>query len=44
MTPPDRKGFGTRLLDRGLSADLGGQPKLTFAVEGVRAVLPVRLA
>ena len=41
---PDRKGFGTRLLDRGLSADLGGQPKLTFAVEGVRAVLPVRLA
>jgi two-component sensor histidine kinase len=44
VTPPDRKGFGTRLLDRGLSADLGGQPKLTFAVEGVRAVLPVRLA
>lgn len=44
VTPPDRKGFGTRLLDRGLSADLGGQPKLTFAVEGVRAVLPVKLA
>ncbi len=41
---PERKGFGTRLLDRGLSADLGGQPKLTFAAEGVRAVLPVRLA
>jgi two-component sensor histidine kinase len=36
---PARKGFGTRLLDRGLAADLGGQPKLTFAVEGVRAVL-----
>ncbi|GGL19213.1 PAS domain S-box protein [Caulobacter rhizosphaerae] len=44
VAPPDRKGFGTRLLDRGLSADLGGQPKLTFDVEGVRAVLPVRLA
>jgi PAS domain S-box-containing protein len=44
VTPPDRKGFGTRLLDRGLSADLGGQPKLTFDVEGVRAVLPIRLA
>lgn len=44
VTPPDRKGFGTRLLDRGLSADLGGQPKLTFAAEGVRAVLPVKLA
>ena len=43
VQPPSRKGFGTRLLDRGLSADLGGQPKLTFDVEGVRAVLPVRL-
>ncbi|WP_165184067.1 PAS domain S-box protein [Caulobacter soli] len=41
---PERKGFGTRLLHRGVAADLGGQPKLTFAVEGVRAVLPVRLA
>jgi len=40
---PERKGFGTRLLDRGLAGDLGGQPKLTFALEGVRAVLPVRL-
>jgi PAS domain S-box-containing protein len=44
VSPPARKGFGTRLLDRGLAADLGGQPKLTFAAEGVRAVLPVRLA
>jgi PAS domain S-box-containing protein len=44
VATPSRKGFGTRLLDRGLAADLGGQPKLTFAVEGVRAVLPVRLA
>ncbi|CAN5496408.1 PAS domain S-box protein [soil metagenome] len=43
VRPPSRKGFGSRLLDRGLSADLGGQPKLTFAAEGVRAVLPVRL-
>ncbi|HWW25093.1 MAG TPA: sensor histidine kinase, partial [Caulobacter sp.] len=44
VAPPDRKGFGTRLLDRGLSADLGGQPKLTFDAAGVRAVLPIRLA
>ncbi len=43
VAPPSRKGFGTRLLDRGLSADLGGRPKLTFDVEGVRAMLPVRL-
>jgi PAS domain S-box-containing protein len=41
---PARKGFGTRLLDGGLAADLGGRPKLSFAVEGVEAVLPVRLA
>ena len=43
VRPPERKGFGTRLLHRGVAADLGGQPELTFAVEGVRAVLPVRL-
>jgi PAS domain S-box-containing protein len=43
VRPPSRKGFGTRLLDRGLSADLGGQPKLAFDIEGVRAVLPLRL-
>ena len=41
---PARKGFGTRLLDGGLTADLGGQPKLSFSAEGVRAVLPIRLA
>ena len=41
---PARKGFGTRLLDGGLTADLGGQPKLSFGAEGVRAVLPIRLA
>jgi PAS domain S-box-containing protein len=40
---PERRGFGTRLLERGLAGDLGGRPELTFAVEGVRAVLPVRL-
>ena len=44
VEPPSRKGFGTRLLERGLAADLGGQPKLSFDIEGVRAVLPVRLA
>ena len=43
VAPPSRQGFGTRLLDRGLSADLGGQPKLSFDIEGVRAVLPLRL-
>lgn len=43
VSAPERKGFGTRLLERGLAGDLGGRPKLTFAAQGVRAVLPVRL-
>lgn len=44
VQPPGRRGFGSRLLEGGLSADLGGKPRLEFAVEGVGAVLPVRLA
>jgi PAS domain S-box-containing protein len=41
---PARKGFGSRLLDGGLASDLGGRPALTFADDGVEAVLPLRLA
>jgi PAS domain S-box-containing protein len=41
---PARKGFGTRLLTSGLTGDLGGQPQLSFAPEGVKALLPIRLA
>jgi len=44
VKPPSRKGFGSRLLDGGLAADLGGQPRLIFAADGVEAVLPVRIA
>jgi PAS domain S-box-containing protein len=44
VQPPARKGFGMRLLTSGLSSDLGGQPQLSFAPEGVKASLPVRLA
>jgi len=43
VRPPERRGFGTRLLERGLAGDLGGRPELTFAADGARAVLPVRL-
>ncbi|TXC69268.1 PAS domain S-box protein [Sphingorhabdus soli] len=32
---PDRKGFGTSLLERGLAAELGGQIILSYAPEGV---------
>jgi PAS domain S-box-containing protein len=43
VAPPSRKGFGARLLDGGLTADLGGRPQLIFAPEGVEARLPLRL-
>lgn len=38
---PTRRGFGARLLERGLTADLGGKPELIFAPEGVVARLPL---
>jgi two-component sensor histidine kinase len=33
--PPTRRGFGTRLLERGLARELGGTVTLTFPPEGV---------
>lgn len=44
VDPPTRKGFGFRLLDGGLTADLGGRPQLIFARPGVEAILPLKLA
>ncbi len=44
VTPPGRRGFGSRLLDGGLAADLGGKPRLLFEAAGVQAHLPLRLA
>ncbi len=43
VVPPVRKGFGSRLLDGGLAADLGGRPTLFFAPDGVEAVVPIML-
>jgi PAS domain S-box-containing protein len=34
LTPPTRKGFGTRLIERGLAADLGGTVRLTYPITG----------
>lgn len=36
ISPPDRKGFGSRLIERGLALELGGTVNLTFPAEGVR--------
>ena len=44
VLPPTRKGFGSRLLDGGLTADLGGRPALIFAPGGVEAIVPIALA
>ncbi len=35
VSPPDRKGFGSRLLERGLAAELGGAVTLEFRPEGL---------
>jgi two-component sensor histidine kinase/GAF domain-containing protein len=35
VAPPGRKGFGSRLIERGLARELGGEARLTFAPEGV---------
>jgi two-component sensor histidine kinase len=34
-TPPSRKGFGNRLIERGLAAELGGSVQLAYPASGV---------
>jgi PAS domain S-box-containing protein len=35
VVPPAQRGFGTRLIERGLAADLGGTARIDFRPEGV---------
>jgi two-component sensor histidine kinase len=35
VTPPTRRGFGSRLVERGLEPDLGGEVRMEFAVGGL---------
>jgi PAS domain S-box-containing protein len=35
VKPPDRRGFGSRLVERSLAQDLGGEVKIEFAPTGV---------
>jgi two-component sensor histidine kinase len=35
VRPPERRGFGSRLLERGLAQEFGGKVRLDFAPEGV---------
>ena len=44
VTPPERRGFGARLLEQGLAAELGGKVEMTFRPEGLncRMELPLQ--
>jgi two-component sensor histidine kinase len=42
--PPSRKGFGSRLIERGLTAQVGGQIVLDYPPEGVTCVIEAPLA
>jgi two-component system CheB/CheR fusion protein len=39
VTPPDHRGFGMTLIERGFAYDVGGDAKVDFAPEGVTATL-----
>lgn len=41
---PDRRGFGSRLLEQGLAAELGGDVKLEFAPQGVICTMRLPMA
>jgi PAS domain S-box-containing protein len=46
VTPPGRKGFGSRLIERGLAQDLDGEVRLDYEPAGVacQITMPVRRA
>ncbi|WP_457089042.1 sensor histidine kinase [Microvirga sp. P5_D2] len=39
VAPPSRQGFGTKLIQRGLAQQLGGEIKLDFKPDGIRCVI-----
>jgi two-component system CheB/CheR fusion protein len=43
VTPPTRRGFGTRLINEGLAFELGGEVTLAFEPEGVTCRIDVPL-
>lgn len=44
VVPPSRRGFGSRLIERGLAADLGGSAALHFDPAGLRCDIEASLA
>ena len=43
VSPPTRAGFGTRLIERGLAADLNGEVRIQYPVDGVVCTIRARL-
>jgi two-component sensor histidine kinase len=44
VTPPSRRGFGSRLLEQGLPRELGGGVDLRFLPEGLRCAIRLPLS
>ncbi len=44
VKPPTRRGFGSRLIERGLAGTIGGEVRLAYPVEGVTCELTAPLA
>lgn len=44
VLPPRSRGFGSRLVERGLAAELGGTAEMTFPATGLRCVITAPLA
>jgi PAS domain S-box-containing protein len=43
VAPPSRRGFGSRMIERGLSAELGGRVELEFRPEGLACIIDAPL-
>jgi PAS domain S-box-containing protein len=44
VTPPARRGFGSRLIEQGLAGDLGGTAEIAFEPDGLRCTIAASLA
>ena len=43
VTPPTRKGFGSRMIERSLASELGGEVRVSYEPEGVVCTLDIPL-
>ncbi len=44
VTQPDCRGFGSRLIERGLTSDLGGAAQLIFEPDGLCCIIEASCA